>query len=373
MKERMAKFFANEFVIVIVVLVSLIWGGISSSLLMAENIEVWKKNVVFILFVVFQILIINIYDSIDDGMKYVIKTILLIFASFQLVIVNLAPNQLWFKIGIFIFFLVYMIWFIIDFNKYMEETDQKNENEKEALAQKYSMYIDIVDKKFEEISKLLIEDEEIKKLIWITEENAYFDAFVKHIDWVCDNRIIGKPDSFIIATCLMYSLIQNQKIKGDDVIEDFVFSINLQLALNCAFEIISEPSTYYKDDSGEWIEEKHPKVEITIPDGVIKENPLFQRIFNALYRDYHAGDNASIMQFSNMLHLIYLYCSSFKMSAETTSQVMMENVQDDTHHEQEEARTYHNRLAPVFSTPEQEALFAKCAEQSMSNKTGLKW
>ena len=37
----------------------------------------------------------------------------------------------------------------------------------------------------------------------------YLISFDNYMDWVSKNRISGKPDSFIIASCLMYSLIDH--------------------------------------------------------------------------------------------------------------------------------------------------------------------
>ena len=57
------------------------------------------------------------------------------------------------------------------------------------------------------------------------------------MDWVSKNRISGKPDSFIIASCLMYSLIDHPiiTIKKTEVknkmLEDFKFNIILDIAI----------------------------------------------------------------------------------------------------------------------------------------------
>lgn len=74
-----------------------------------------------------------------------------------------------------------------------------------------------------------------------------------------------------------------------------------------AFEIISEPSTYYQDNFF-WLEEKHPKVNIVVPNGLIKNSDLYQRIISTIYHDDLGDKRTSIMQFSNLLHLIYLNC-----------------------------------------------------------------
>ena len=84
--------------------------------------------------------------------------------------------------------------------------------------------------------------------------------------------------------------------------------VNIEIAINCALEIISEPKTYYKDTNGNWVEEKHPKVDIVVPNGLIRDYKLYNRIRNAVYKDRYAHQTTSIMQFSNLLHLIYLNC-----------------------------------------------------------------
>ena len=110
----------------------------------------------------------------------------------------------------------------------------------------------------------------------------------------------------------MYSLISHSVIKvnktGEHKYEEsLILSINMNVAMKCVFEIISEPITYY-EDNGIWVEEKHPKVNINVPIGIIKNNELYQRIFHAIYWDEVSGNRTSIMQFSNLLHLIYLSC-----------------------------------------------------------------
>ena len=87
-----------------------------------------------------------------------------------------------------------------------------------------------------------------------------------------------------------------------------LINLNLEIAISCALEIISEPKTYYIDSNGDWIEEKHPKVDIVVPNGLIRDSKLYDRIKNAIYNDYYADQKTSIMQFSNLLHLIYLNC-----------------------------------------------------------------
>ena len=155
-------------------------------------------------------------------------------------------------------------------------------------------------------------EKELLSAFEINTSLEYLISFDDYKEWICRNRIIGKPDSFIIASCLMYSLIDHPIIttKGTEEItelEDIKFTIILDIAMNCALQIISEPSTYYQDNFF-WVEEKHPKVNIVVPKGLIKNSDLYQRIIGTIYRDDLGDKRTSIMQFSNLLHLIYLNC-----------------------------------------------------------------
>lgn len=187
------------------------------------------------------------------------------------------------------------------------ETKQKRLLE---LEERYKYYIDLVNAQVQETSNKF--GKELLSAFEINTSLEYLISFEDYKEWICRNRIVGKPDSFIIASCLMYSLIDHPIIttKGTEEItelEDIKFSIILDIAMNCAFQIISEPSTYYQDNFF-WVEEKHPKVNIVVPNGLIKNSDLYQRIIGTIYRDDLGDKRTSIMQFSNLLHLIYLNC-----------------------------------------------------------------
>lgn len=178
------------------------------------------------------------------------------------------------------------------------------------LEERYKYYVDLVNAQVQETLNKFE-----KKLLNAFEINTsleYLISFNDYKDWICRNRIVGKPDSFIIASCLMYSLLDHPiiTIKGTQKItelEDIKFSINLDIAMSCAFQIISEPTTYYQDNFL-WVEEKHPKVDIVVPNGLIKNSHLYHRIISTIYVDDLRYERTSIMQFSNLLHLIYLNC-----------------------------------------------------------------
>lgn len=179
----------------------------------------------------------------------------------------------------------------------------------QELKTQYKYHIELVDKHIN-ITLNKFKNESLS--VELDTSHEYIISFSNNVNWICNTRIIGKPDSFIIASCLMYSLINNPVIKinmSDDnkYLKSVEFSINLDIAMSCVFEIISEPSTYFLDN-GVWVEEKHNKVNIAVPNGIIKNSELHKRILNTIYRDELSDARTSIMQFSNILHLIYLNC-----------------------------------------------------------------
>lgn len=190
-----------------------------------------------------------------------------------------------------------------------EKRRAENKNKRlQELKTQDKYYIDLVDRHVKEtLSKLKDES-----LVGIDTSLEYLISFSDKVNWICNTRIVGKPDSFIIASCLMYSLISHpvimvNKLEDSEYLQSIRFSINMDVIMSCVFEIISEPSTYF-EDNGIWVEEKHPKVNISVPNGLIKDSELYQRILNSIYRDELSNNRTSIMQFSNLLHLIYLNC-----------------------------------------------------------------
>lgn len=201
---------------------------------------------------------------------------------------------------------------VLMFKSAVKEEEQRIENKNKRLQElktqdKY--YIDLVDR---HVKETLSKFKDTSLSIDIDTSLEYLISFSDKLNWICNTRIVGKPDSFIIASCLMYSLINHPVItvnKSDDseYLQSIRFSINMDVVVSCVFEIISEPSTYF-EDNGIWVEEKHPKVNISVPNGLIKNNELYQRILNSIYQDEISDNRILIMQFSNLLHLIYLNC-----------------------------------------------------------------
>lgn len=274
-----------------------------------NNLPLWLKVIVFFGSFVYQFFFVKLYwrKNKNSDIDFLILIVLFFQFGFAFTLCLTDFIPLWYRIGAFSIIFIGFLIISIKAIRFGEKIIEDEEIKKQSLVDEYSKYIDIVDRKLEKFSNSLIEDEELQEKVYISEENGYIENFSEYIEWI-NKRIIGKPDSFILASCLVYSLMYNPKIVCDDVPKIILLPYNLQIALDCAFEIISEPITYYQNDSEEWIEEKHPKVKISVPDGIIKKSPLEQRVCNTLIRDEYPEEISSIIQFSNFLHLIYLYC-----------------------------------------------------------------
>ena len=211
------------------------------------------------------------------------------------------------KVCLVVGVIIYTVIGYIAIEKFLEKADKKHQEMQDRMVKKLKeenkYYVDLVNKQTEKTIN------ELKDNTFINKDTSCENliSFNYNKDWVCSNRITGKPDSFTIASCLLYSIISKPLIHHTNTRDNF--NINLHIAMNCAFEIISEPITYFQD-KGTWVEEKHPKVDIAIPDGIIKNSDLQSQIESAMYWDECANARTSIMQFANLLHLIYLNCQS---------------------------------------------------------------
>lgn len=184
-------------------------------------------------------------------------------------------------------------------DKHLKQQEEAKNKRLQELKVQYKYYIDLVNKhvnekmnKFKDKSQNFNIDTSLEYLIYFSDE----------VNRISQTKIRGKLDSFTLASCLMYSLISRPVItipsKDKEYVKSYILAINLDIATNCVFEIISEPITY-SEKNGVWVEEKHPKVNIDIQN---------RSIFRTVYCDELANKRTSIMQFSNLLHLIYLNC-----------------------------------------------------------------
>ena len=237
----------------------------------------------------------------------------LVLVAFSLSTLMLLDISIWVKVILNSISIIYavvgykLIKKSIDKEKAQKAEARENQLTKSEKSNKY--YVDLVNKQLQETL-----DRFKKEFTFVYDTSQeYLICFNDNKEWICQHRIVGKPDSFIIASCLMDSIMEHHLVilKGDEEtakLKDIEISINIDIAINCALEIISCPSTYYEESPGIWVEKKHSKVDIVVPKGLIKDGELFKRIVATIYCDECVHNRTSIMQFSNLLHLIYLNC-----------------------------------------------------------------
>lgn len=205
-------------------------------------------------------------------------------------------------IGLSIAWYYYFTDKIVEENKKQEERILKRKT-------KYSYYISIVDSIVkDELSK--IDDSMVERFKVRTKED------MDYLEWISINQmtICGKVyplNSFIEASCLMYALIYKTRVdftipKGEENVPDELTFINSRIALNSALKVIEKPITRRKDSFLEIGGEANPSANIFIPKGIDPNNTLYDAIIKILNIDIHT-DYSKILQFANMLHLIYLY------------------------------------------------------------------
>lgn len=238
---------------------------------------------------------------------FIIWIFLISFSFSTFYITNVS---IWTKIIPISIFIIYTIVvckiMVSSYDKEEIKKAEAKEKKLKELKKQYKSYIDLVNNQVQKTFNKFTNKLQIESVTDTSLE--YLHSFENNKEWVCENRIVGKPDSFIVASCLMYSLIDHPiLIINEDMpeLKNLKFRINLEIAINCAFKIISEPITYYEDNRGLWVEEKHPKVNV-FPKGGIENSELYERIQVTIYHDEINDNRTSIMQFANLLHLIYL-------------------------------------------------------------------
>lgn len=194
-----------------------------------------------------------------------------------------TSKECWNALLIFVPVLViYIIIWSKIISKVIEKDNTKKSTRKKErlirLEKQYANYISLV---------YNLAKEHYKDGIVIMDKD-FLIAFEDYLNRICREKNIKKPNSFVQAACLMYSLISEENVDDAD---------DVSFAMKCALEVSSKPVTYYYRD-GEWVEENHPKVNIVI------DKNLLDSIKNEIVQDYK-GRKTSIMQTANLLHLMY--------------------------------------------------------------------
>ena len=123
MKELLVGFLLKEQVVSFLELFSAFWVSVSCCLFIF-CIEMWKNVCFFIIIWVFQIILINIYGRIGNHMSRLSsRSTLLASLGFELYIIIMFPSPLGLKMAVSIFFIVYLLWFVIKYNKESKESE----------------------------------------------------------------------------------------------------------------------------------------------------------------------------------------------------------------------------------------------------------
>ncbi len=243
------------------------------------------------------------------GVFLFLNWLILVSRTFMILFNNSISIKV--KIGFLVGCVLYTV---ISLVVLLKDADNDEKNKKAEILsyikERYKYYIELVDDQVQETLKKYSKDEiESFDIDTSLEYLVFFDYCKKYI---CGRRNIKELDSFILASCLVYGIIynpiiiskENQKVTKA---KDSKFYINVDIAMHCAFKIISEPTIYYYDADFSLTPKKHPKVDIVVPKGLIDDNDFCKRIVDTIYSDLK-NDKISIMQFSNLLYLLYLNC-----------------------------------------------------------------
>lgn len=168
----------------------------------------------------------------------------------------------------------------------------------------------------------------IRNLKTEDESYSFFLSDNSTLDWVIpyNDELVSyieeygyqKTNAFTEAACLIKALVENNCVISEfekmnnlasEIQRRILFDINIDIAFQVAFKMISRPFFYQEIKNGRWIKVKpeQEKVSISVPRGFFKNNSLLDQIIWSISKDYQEGQTISIKQLSNMLHLLYLY------------------------------------------------------------------
>lgn len=195
-------------------------------------------------------------------------------------------------------------------SKRKSKKEMKEEKRLLELKIKYSKYITMVD----EVTQFVLEKIDKNKMAFYeieTKPSFYYLAYFEEILNQISKCICGPYDSFIEASCMMFALIDCKRVffnenKMDSTIAGLDFKINYLIAFQVALNIASKPVTYHEKDDGTFEATEHEFIEIQIPEGLIEDQILANRIINSFSLTNITKDGGNILTLSNTFHLLYL-------------------------------------------------------------------
>lgn len=176
------------------------------------------------------------------------------------------------------------------------------------LSNQYSDYIKIVnDTATEMFEKLNTLENIIEYDVKLRNDLFYLNSFENFLKQVSENFVEGPQDSFIIAACLMYSLIDSKRVsfKINSQTPNNMVQINYAIALNVALKVIATPLVYEQNTKGEYVPFQLECVKIVLPDKDIKLENFKERTIKTLILNDIYGNEYDPLSFSLLLQMIY--------------------------------------------------------------------
>lgn len=192
-----------------------------------------------------------------------------------------------------------------------QKREEKKKQQLLELNKKYSSYIKIVDDISKELfGKIDTNSNRLNYEVKLEDDLNYLNRFEKYLEDVSINFILGPPDSFIIASCLMFALIDSKRVsfKVNEETPDQILKVNYNIAIGVALNLISAPLVYKQDEKGNFTPSQLSFVEITFPNFNVKFEPLPVRFINTLMLNDIYGNKNDPLLFSLLLQMVYFDC-----------------------------------------------------------------
>lgn len=193
----------------------------------------------------------------------------------------------------------------------MKKIEEIREKRLLDLKEKHYNYVKIVDSVIEKNLNSVDNNLKEKYNVKLVQDLNYLRIFEKHFANISKNYIIGLPDTFIEASCLMFALIDCKqisfKLQSNESTE--LFKINYQIAFDVALILISCPTVYDLDEKmgKNYLSIKYDCIDIHIPKGLISNDTFFDRFVNSIALNDLYNESCSILSYANFFYLLYLY------------------------------------------------------------------
>ncbi len=204
-------------------------------------------------------------------------------------------------INVMIFFVILVLISLVAvfcFIKYRELASIDFYVERKAklsdLEDQYNLFLFVVDSIIEtDVKNLLYEINEPGRPIMraTVHKHNYLITFAQILDDIKEQSTFVEPDEFLIASCLMYSLLSDLAVKVKDSHTKRI-SLSNKLKATIAFDCALEVAL------------KTGNVTNALSLEQIKEMPIYDNIVCTLIKDYCVSGIMYVSQFANLLYLL---------------------------------------------------------------------